>query len=97
MVMDFIEAAVQSCHVELTTLIIPGENDTTAEMEEMCTWIAGLKDKDGTVIGKSVPLHISRFFPRFRMTDRNATDVSTIYQLAETARKQLEYVYTGNC
>ena len=97
MVMDFIEAAVQACHVELTTLIIPGENDTAAEMEEMCTWIAGLKDKDGTVTGRSVPLHISRFFPRFKMTDRNATDVSTIYQLAETARKQLEYVYTGNC
>ncbi len=97
MVMDFIEAAVQACHVELTTLIIPGENDSAAEMEEMCTWIAGLKDKDGKVVGRSVPLHISRFFPRFKMTDRSATDVSTIYQLAETARKQLEYVYTGNC
>ena len=97
MVMDFIEAAVQACHVELTTLIIPGENDSAAEMEEMCTWIAGLKDKDGKVVGRSVPLHISRFFPRFKMTDRSATDVSTIYQLAETARKQLDYVYTGNC
>lgn len=97
MVMDFIKAAVQKCHVELTTLIIPGENDTPAEMEEMCAWIAGLKDADGAVIGRSVPLHISRFFPRFKMTDRNATDVSLIYHLAETARKQLDYVYTGNC
>ena len=97
MVMDFIETAVQTCHVELTTLIVPGENDTAAEMEEMCIWIAGLKDKEGNVIGRSVPLHSSRLFPRFEMTDRNATDICTIYQLAETARKQLEYVYTGNC
>ena len=47
--------------------------------------------------GSSVPLHISRFFPRFRMQDRNATDVRTVYRLAEVARENLEYVYTGNC
>ena len=70
MVMRFIERAVQFCHVELTTLIIPGEND---------------------------PLHISRFFPRFHMTDRGATDVAKVYRLAEVAREKLSYVYTGNC
>lgn len=97
MVMDFITLAVQVCHVELTTLIIPGENDSEAEMEELSRWISQLKNAEGDVTGSNVPLHISRFFPRFKMKDRNATEVSLIYRLAETARKHLEYVYTGNC
>ena len=92
MVMDFITQAVKCCHVELTTLIVPGENDTEEEMREMTRWIAGLKP-DGT----KIPLHISRFFPRFHMTDRPATDVQRIYRLSDVAREQLTYVYTGNC
>ena len=97
MVMDFISRAAQVCHVELTTLIIPGGNDTEAEMEALSGWIAGLKSADGEVIGSEIPLHISRFFPRFKMQDRGATDISLVYHLAEVARKQLKYVYTGNC
>ena len=97
MVMEFIEEAVRHCHVELTTLIVPGENDSEDEMREMTEWIAGLTDADGNRIGDNVPLHISRFFPRFHMTDRSATDVSLVYRLAETARERLRYVYTGNC
>ena len=89
MVMEFIEEAALRCHVELTTLIIPGENDSFAEMSEMTEWIAG--------IDRSIPLHISRFFPTFHMSDRDATDVEHIYQLAEHARQKLEHVYTGNC
>ena len=92
MVMDFITQAVKCCHVELTTLIVPGENDTEEEMREMTRWIAGLLP-DGT----KIPLHISRFFPRFHMTDRHATNVRWIYHLADVAREQLAYVYTGNC
>lgn len=97
MVMDFIEEAVKRCHVELTTLIIPGENDSEEEMRELSGWIAGLKDAEGRNIGKDIPLHISRFFPRFHMTDRPATDVANVYRLAEVARERLQYVYTGNC
>ena len=97
MVMDFIERAVKDCHVELTTLIIPGENDSEEEMRELSEWVSGLTDKTGNVIGRSIPLHISRFFPRFHMTDRAATDVSRVYRLAEVARDSLEYVFTGNC
>ena len=89
MVRDFIREAVRKCHVELTTLIIPDENDSEQEMRRMCEWIRELSP--------SVPLHISRFFPRFRMTDRPATSVRKIYELADTAREYLEYVYTGNC
>lgn len=97
MVKAFIEEAARNCHVELTTLIVPGENDDEAEMVEMTKWIAGLKDKEGNVIGKEIPLHISRFFPQFHMTDRNATNVGHVYHLADVARRQLQYVYTGNC
>ncbi|MBQ9425725.1 MAG: AmmeMemoRadiSam system radical SAM enzyme [Erysipelotrichaceae bacterium] len=97
MVMDFIEEAVKYCHVELTTLIVPGENDTQEEMKQLSEWVSKLKDKDGNTIGKDIVLHVSRFFPRFHMTDRDATDVRKVYELAETARENLNYVYTGNC
>ena len=93
----FITRAVQICHVELTTLIVPGENDSEEEMRALTSWISFLKGPDGSVIGPEIPLHVSRFFPRFRMTDRPPTDVKTIYRLAETAREKLRYVYTGNC
>lgn len=92
-VMDFISEAVKHCHVELTTLIIPGENDSEEEMRKMSAWIHGLEAANG----KNIPLHISRFFPRFKMTDRDATDVRKVYRLAEVAREELEIVYTGNC
>ena len=93
----FITRAARDCHVELTCLIVPGENDSREEMEDMCAWIRELKDRDGNRIGEQIPLHVSRFFPRFHMTDRKATDVKTVYQLADTARRYLKYVYTGNC
>ena len=97
MVMDFIERAVKGCHVELTTLIVPGENDNEEEIREMTGWIAGLKNAEGEKVGAEIPLHVSRFFPRFRMTDRDATEVKKVYRLADTARERLKYVYTGNC
>ena len=92
-VLDFIRTAVGFCHVELTTLIVPGENDGEKEMRELAQWVSGLKNPDG----EGVPLHISRFFPRFRMLDRAPTDVKTVCRLADIAREYLEYVYTGNC
>ena len=92
-VMAFIESAAENCHVELTTLIVPGENDGEEEMRELSRWVSRLKEPDG----EGVPLHVTRFFPRFRMRDRQATDVRTVYLLAEVARENLEYVYTGNC
>jgi len=91
MTMAFIEEAAKHCHVELTTLIVPGENDSEDEMRSMTGWIAGLTN------GVEIPLHISRFFPRFHMTDRDATKVRLVYRLADVARERLRYVYTGNC
>ena len=97
MTMAFIREAVKRCHVELTTLIVPGENDSREEMQELSAWVAGLKGVYGGKSGKEIPLHISRFFPRYRMTDRGPTDVRLVYELVEEAKKNLKYVYPGNC
>lgn len=88
-VKSFIRLAAAHSHVELTTLIVPGENDSAEAMREEAAWIASL-DPD-------IPLHVSRFFPRWKMTGRAATDPGEVYRLAETAREYLTYVYTGNC
>lgn len=85
----FIRRAAASCHVELTTLIIPGENDTPEQMRELSAWTAG--------IDRNIPLHVTRFFPRWKMTDRPPTRVCTVYELADIARERLAYVFTGNC
>jgi phenylacetate-CoA ligase len=80
MVKAFIARAASFCHVELTTLVIPGENDSEEEMRRLSGWVAD-------TCGEETPLHISRFFPRFHMTDRGPTDVRLIYHLAEVARE----------
>lgn len=88
-VKDCITRAVKTSHVELTTLIVPGENDSIEEMEEEARWIASLS--------REIPLHITRFFPRYRMSNREATDVGQLHRLAQVAEKYLDYVYLGNC
>lgn len=84
-----IALAAQSCHVEVTTLIVPGANDSEDEMRALSEWLAS--------VSPNIPLHVSRFFPCYHMTDRSPTPVETIYHLTEVARQQLRYVYTGNC
>ena len=97
MVKAFIARAVQLCHVELTTLIVPGENDTEEEMQALSAWVAHLRDGQGRTVGPDIPLHVSRFFPRFHMQDRPATDAALVRCLAGVAARNLRYVYTGNC
>jgi len=92
-VKEFITCAAHECHVELTTLIVPGENDSAAQIEEEAEWIASLQDKTG----RTIPLHITRFFPRYHMEDKEATDIKLVYHLADVARAYLENVFTGNC
>ena len=84
-----IALAAEHCHVEVTTLLIPGENDSEDEIRALSPWLAG--------ISPDIPLHLSRFFPRYRMTDRPPTAVESVYRLADAAREALSYVYTGNC
>ena len=92
-VKEFILRAAAGCHVELTTLIVPGKNDTVSEMEKEAEWIASVEE----AVGKKIPLHVTRFFPRYHMMDKEATEVGKVYALAEAARKYLAYVFVGNC
>lgn len=85
----FIRHAVRGCHVELTTLIVPGQNDSVGELRRLAQWVSG--------IDRKIPLHVTRFFPAFRMADGSPTDVHVVYRLADEASKYLDYVYTGNC
>ena len=84
-----IALAAEQCHVEVTTLLVPGENDSVEEIRALAQWLASV-DRD-------IPLHLSRFFPRYRMTDRPPTPVSQVCRLADAARAFLSFVYTGNC
>lgn len=88
-VKKFILLASNYSHVEVTTLVIPGENDSEDEIRQLTEFIAS--------IDTSIPLHISRFFPCYKMTDKNPTDVKLVYHLADIAREKLKYVYEGNC
>ena len=85
---NIVSAAAQG-HVEITTLIVPQRTDTEEEIRELSSWLSSVDCK--------IPLHITRFFPQYRMQDCLATPVSTVYRLADVARKYLEYVYEGNC
>lgn len=85
----FIEYASRYGHVEITTLIIEGENDKEEEIMELSQFLSS--------IHPDIPLHISRFFPNYKMSDKNPTKVKKIYDLANIARENLRYVYEGNC
>lgn len=82
-----VELAVRSCHVEITTLIIPEMNDDEAEVGALARWLAG--------INRSIPLHLSRYFPQYRMT-KPVTPLETLRKSARIARQYLDYVYLGN-
>lgn len=75
---------------EITTLLIPGENDSDEELTEMCKWIK-------KELGADVPLHFSAFHPDHKMPDIPATPPATLVRGRDIALKQgLRYVYTGN-
>jgi len=88
-VLRTIELAAKSCHVEVTTLIIPGENDSEEEIWNLSRWVASIRT--------DIPLHLSRFFPRYQMMDKKSTEVEKIQRLAGIARESLQYVHLGNC
>jgi len=87
-VLAFIREAAAVSHVELTTLVVPGFSDSETELRELASWVAG--------VDRTIPLHITRFFPRYRMQDRPPTDPAVLYRLADTARQKLDTVLIGN-
>jgi pyruvate formate lyase activating enzyme len=83
-----VEIAYESkTHLELTTLIVPGFNDDLEELENEFKWISG--------ISKDIPLHLSKYFPRYNYNNP-ATDEGFLIEVYNTAKKYLDYVYIGN-
>ncbi len=79
-----------SVWLEVTTLLIPGHNDSDAEIAEQCAWIASR-------LGNDVPLHFTAFHPDFKMRNVPRTPPSTLRRARKIAREHgLRYVYTGN-
>jgi pyruvate formate lyase activating enzyme len=78
------------CWLEITTLLIPGLNDSTAELEAMCRWIF-------TELGPDVPLHFTAFHPDYKLADRPRTPADTLQRARRIAKDAgLRHVYTGN-
>lgn len=75
-------------HVEITTLIVPRENDSEKEFRSIARFISK--------IDKNIPWHISRFFPMYNMKDREQTPIETMVQAEKMGKKYLNYVYMGN-
>jgi len=87
MVKAFIAASFKKCHVELTTLIVPGRNDSPKMMEGEARWIASLDPR--------IPLHLSRYFPAY-LERVPATSLSSMKSLETVAKRYLASVYLGN-
>ncbi len=76
--------------LEITTLLIPGENDSERELEALTQWVQ-------EHLGPEVPIHFSAFHPAWKMTDKSATPLASLLQARRIALKNgLRYVYTGN-
>ena len=75
-------------HLEITTLLITGQNDNDSEMEEQVRWIA-------SELGEEVPFHLSRYFPMYKRDDPT-TPHNTLLKHYEVASRHLKYVYIGN-
>lgn len=91
-VLDTLTYLKHETHVwfEITTLLIPGKNDSDEELTAMCAWLR-------KELGRDVPLHFSAFHPDYKMVDTPATPAATLIRARNIAlRAGLEYVYTGN-
>ena len=82
-----IEIASKESHVEVTTLLVNGLNDSDEEVGELSKWLSE--------INPNIPLHLSRYFPRYKM-DKEATPVERILSCQREAKKYLNFVYVGN-
>lgn len=79
----------ETCHLEVTTLVVPGVSDSEAAMREEAAWLAS--------VSENIVLHITRFFPQWHMADAQPTPVPTVMHLADVAREYLPHVHVGNC
>lgn len=86
-VLKTIELAASRCHVEITTLIVNGYNDSIEEIGELSRWISK--------INPDIPLHLSRYYPSYKFNEPS-TPIDKVMKCVEEARKSLNYVYPGN-
>lgn len=86
-VLKTIEIAGKSTYVEVTTLLVTGENDNLGEVEDIARFIAS--------IDKNIPLHLSRYFPTYKM-DNPPTDLKFMYKAKAVAEKYLKKIILGN-
>ena len=86
-VMKFIEIASETTHAEVTTLLLPGRNDSDGSIDTIARFVASLDPE--------IPLHLSAYRPAYRYSDP-ATSDETLLHAVEVARAHLRYVYPGN-
>ncbi|MBU3113730.1 AmmeMemoRadiSam system radical SAM enzyme [Clostridium lacusfryxellense] len=86
-VLDTIKISSKQSHVEVTTLIVNGENDSSDEIQKIAEFIAS--------VDKNIPLHLSRYFPSYKM-DNPATEIDVMIKDKDIAKKYINYVYIGN-
>lgn len=77
------------CHTEVTTLVVPGRNDREDDIAAIASFLAS--------VSPDIPLHVTRFFPRFQMAAASPTPVAVVHRLADIARRRLSRVLVGNC
>lgn len=82
-------AKKKGIHVELTTLVIPGENDSQDDLREIVNFIKA--------VDKNIPWHISRFFPMYKMMNKKPTEIATLQTAYKIGKKAgLKFVHLGN-
>ena len=86
-VLRTIELASKACHVEVTTLLVSGENDNLEEVEEIAKFLSS--------ISSEIPLHLSRYFPNYKLKN-SPTDIDFMKKAEEVAKRYLTYVNLGN-
>lgn len=76
-------------HLEIINLVIPGENDSDEDIENLCDFIVS--------VSTSIPLHFSRFYPHYKLNNKPSTNLNTLINAKEIAHKKgIKYIYIGN-
>jgi len=86
-VLKTIKIAAKACHVEITTLLVSEKNDNIEEVEEIAKFLSSI-DKD-------IPLHLSRYFPRYKL-ENSPTDINFMIEAEIVAKRYLNKVKLGN-
>jgi len=87
-ILEVVKRSARACHIELTNLIIPTLNDSKASIKKMVDWVYDN-------LGAETPLHLSRYFPCYKM-DLPPTPIETLKMAERIAKEKLKYVYLGN-